>query len=591
MEPIETAAELYREIKRRGLHLRSGYGRDDSLVHELALRIGCPDLQLQRYLDGSALSAKDFLKSYLRVAQPFAQMFEDIWQYLSQKTAPGALETISIRFGFPDADGQIDVDLEAFRRYVESSRRVMATVDIALWPFEALHKLFTLGRILVPERLNAHDVHYTRYEPGKPYVLPEILPRFHKFDDILARMKAVFQQIIDDYAREKTSETEWSLPELVDDNYEEERNMGLRNFAYLLTDLLPMWYPILKTAKYIASEQKNQALQYYSENIEPVLTRTVGRAPIPVLEALDVLDLPFWRHRWHTYEIWATILTLHALDQYKPEPRITTGGRIPFDGFTEEIVAHLAARDYPNACVAVQVQTEFERDARKAIKPDLRICFSNTFAPEETAAVVEFKQRAKLSPDNIHEIATAYRDGCPRTGGVIVINYDISGLSTQMPDRCYLFEGMRPGNSTRLKEFGEQLLCMLKTAKLLPNLGSVVVLLDVSSSMGSAYTHNNVPDALKRLLNIPRIKILCFNNGLLPGADLDESACRSIRTSGGTQLGQALDDMEHLIGPPDRLLVVTDGEHDHPVEKLQAISEVRECTPAELSHSIDWLMS
>jgi hypothetical protein len=237
------------------------------------------------------------------------------------------------------------------------------------------------------------------------------------------------------------------------------------------------------------------------------------------------------------------------------------------------------------------VQTEFKRGSRKAIKPDLRVCFSDEFVPSETAAVVEFKQRARLDPGDIREIATSYRDGSPRSGGVIIINYDVTGLSIQMPHRCFFLEGVRPGNNARIQEFNDNLLCVLKAAGLVPKLGSVVVLLDVSSSMGRAYESSSVQDALRRLLDIPWIRILRFNNGLRPGGDLDEAACKSIKTSGGTELGRALDDMEQLIGLPDRLLVVTDGEHDHPVQKLERILEVCECEPIELSGSMDWLIS
>ncbi|MBW7992681.1 MAG: hypothetical protein FVQ84_22055 [Planctomycetes bacterium] len=53
----------------------------------------------------------------------------------------------------------------------------------------------------------------------------------------------------------------------------------------------------------------------------------------------------------------------------------------------------------------------------------------------------------------------------------------------------------------------------------------------------------------------------------------------------------ALYNMEQLIGLPDRLLVVTDGEYDHPVQKLERILEVRECEPLELSGSMNWLIS
>ena len=47
---FETAAELYREIKRRGLHLRKDYGRDNFLLEQLCTELGYPEGCLQKFL-------------------------------------------------------------------------------------------------------------------------------------------------------------------------------------------------------------------------------------------------------------------------------------------------------------------------------------------------------------------------------------------------------------------------------------------------------------------------------------------------------------------------------------------------------------
>jgi hypothetical protein len=44
-----------------------------------------------------------------------------------------------------------------------------------------------------------------------------------------------------------------------------------------------------------------------------------------LLASLDILDLLFWRLRWHTYEVWTTVLTLRVLDQYRPVVGIANG--------------------------------------------------------------------------------------------------------------------------------------------------------------------------------------------------------------------------------------------------------------------------
>ena len=85
------------------------------------------------------------------------------------------------------------------------------------------------------------------------------------------------------------------------------------------------------------------------------------------------------------------------------------------------------------------------------------------------------------------------------------------------------------------------------------------------------------------------VRVFRFNNGLVSGCDLDETNYSTIRTSGGTQLGQAIMDIEKLFGLPKKMLIVTDGGHDHPKEILQKIPSVKECTPMELENNISWL--
>jgi hypothetical protein len=212
-------------------------------------------------------------------------------------------------------------------------------------------------------------------------------------------------------------------------------------------------------------------------------------------------------------------------------------------------------------------------------------------ASDETAGIVEFKQRAHLSQVEIEEIAASYINGSPRAGGLIIVNYDITGLSPKIPAKCTFLEGLRPGNEIQINGFKENLHSILRTAGLIPGSENVVVLLDVSSSMGQAYEDRRVQDALRIMVGIPWIRIFRFSDGLLPGGDLDGSTLRNIQTSGGTELGQALEEIENLIGMPDRLLIVTDGEHDNPTQKLGRIPEVLESNPTDLIGNLDWLTS
>jgi hypothetical protein len=126
-------------------------------------------------------------------------------------------------------------------------------------------------------------------------------------------------------------------------------------------------------------------------------------------------------------------------------------------------------------------------------------------------------------------------------------------------------------------------------ANVVPLATKSYILLDVSSSMGSEYDSEAAQRGLRRLATLPWIKVFRFNDGLQAGGDLKSNS--SIATQGGTQLGAALEQLYSLpdAGIPERLLVVTDGEHDHPTKLLEKCGTYIECMPEELENKLDWL--
>lgn len=563
MQPIETAGALYREIKSRGLHLRKENGRDNALLHELRSKLGCPDENVQSFLDTSDLSAEAFLKVFLQLASPFAMMFQDIWSYLDHNCAPKARETIAIRFGFESDTNQKVLDIEQFRRYVETNRRVFAQVNTQLWPFDALRSLFSVADKVIHsndyEQIWELYHRHGRYEPGKPYDLPQVNSTGHPFDEVVQNIRDVFQQIIDDYVIEMEQECfKKKLPDLICRQEDAKGNPSLQRFSYLLTDLLPTWYYIIARCEVVENQPKDAALHVFDTTVKPLLQSGDGMSEATLFEALDILDLPFWLHRWHTYEIWGSILTLRSLKEYRPLLRIGSG-YLGLDGYAATIIADLNVNSNTSACVAIQVETPFRQGRRVAIKPDLRICFSDPSLAENTAGVVEFKQRSSINTKDLSEMGNSYSKGCPRSGGVLILNYDYTGMKISLPPVCHFIEGVQPLNKKAINLFQRRLFEVLHSVNFEPADGKAIVLLDVSSSMGTLYRDMNVQNSLRQFLYMSWVKILCFNNGLVKGGDFDPSSAQHLTTSGGTQLGQALLDIESLFGLPASLLIVTDG--------------------------------
>jgi hypothetical protein len=175
------------------------------------------------------------------------------------------------------------------------------------------------------------------------------------------------------------------------------------------------------------------------------------------------------------------------------------------------------------------------------------------------------------------------------SGGVLILNYDTVGTMVSLPLQCHIIEGVEPLNRSAIDVFRRRLSDALRAAGLEPMKEATTVLLDVSSSMGDSYQDTKVQHFLHVLLAMRRIKVLRFNNGLIEGGDLDASTAETLTTGGGTELGRALSDIESLFGLPDKLLVVTDGGHDHPNDALNRIPNVKECLPKEIGMHLGWL--
>ena len=171
---IATAADLYREMKKRGLHLRGGAGRDDAILVELRAALGCPlDAAPQKFLDAHPeISAAAFLRAFARAAQPFARMFQEIWAFFAECAASHAGESIRVRIGLDGDPAAEDLDVDTFRRYAERAARLSSA---AVWSRVALDSLIPEGwRLLEDLGLHArkHYCSLPRYEMHKPYSVP-----------------------------------------------------------------------------------------------------------------------------------------------------------------------------------------------------------------------------------------------------------------------------------------------------------------------------------------------------------------------------------------------------------------------------------
>lgn len=583
-QPLETAHELYLEMRERGMHLRHENGRDNALIAQLCDRVGCQDLQLARYLEKTSLRAADFLNAFLDVASPFARMFKEIWSYLAGNLAPKARERIRLRFGF-DEESPTELDIDQFREYVQTCERARLLVNTELWSFEALHGLFEISQI-VGLKYDSTLQPPECYRPGRPYEMIHVPDPTDSFEDMVYRVRQAFQAIADQQVAAEAKHPR-DLPEL---RRQDDERPDLDRGAWLLTDLLPTWNTIFVRFREVEPDRKSLAVDYFRRNIEPQLGRGKVDTDVALWSMLDVLSLPFWHHRWQTYEIWTTVVLLRSLGKFNPRLMVEDG-YCPLDGFGPGIVAMLHADAGDNACVVLQLETPFVSGRRRAIKPDLSICRDASMTAESRIAVVEFKQRASLTRAHVEEVGSAYLRGSPNAGGVIIVNYDDTGIVVDLPDSVSLLEGVRPDQPRRIEAMTERLRNILDSVLFIPARSGALVLLDVSSSMGQAYRESEAQRGLHMLMQLEWLTVFRFNDGLIPGGDLpSHDTNRFLLTSGGTNLSNALDEVALHMDVPSTLLIVTDGEYGKRPRRLDDVERLHECFPHELPRAVEWLL-
>lgn len=581
-EVFESAYELYKEIRdSRGLHLRQGNGRDDVLIEELCNSIGCPDDQIADFLKEEERSAEWLMREFLQLAAPFASMFTDIWHFLSNEQAPNATEDIRIRFGFND--DFTDVELDEFREWAETARKISIGADVAYWSGESLSELFELPKHIEIDGESGHD-----YANGKPYQLPVIETRHNDdFEKIVRRVRNLFQNIIDAAAKDGEKSSDLNIFE---DEYEDqERSLSVNDAASILTDLLPSWKPIFKSHHEVSVENRRKTVEFFQENIQPkieierVLDFQKDQTP------LDILQLPFWEKRWHTFEIWMTVQTLRALESYNPQVRVTDD-RIPIDGRNTAIVADLERIEDHDACVVSELETPYEGEKFESIRPDLSICQTQDLDQESRKVVIEYKQRSTLSASRAEEVAHKYLSGSPEAVGVAMVNYD-DKPDIDFPQAAELIGNVRP-NSPAVGEYHDLVQEYMREAGLSGPLQHWAVLVDISGSMAGEYSDRGVENALLMLLELmgPSPDVYKFNDGLAQNPQISTAdVTDGLGSKGGTGVEAAIEELYREYNVGENLLVVTDMNYHPPDSLPNELENMEECLPQNLSSKLDTL--
>lgn len=290
--------------------------------------------------------------------------------------------------------------------------------------------------------------------------------------------------------------------------------------------------------------------------------------PVDLLEqVIDEVMLPFWRHRWRLYEVWALVMLLRSVPADASVALSNVVDRPDEPGAVDWILPHGKAS---NAVAAIkggtrelQVWFQYESEVPGGhIEPDIRVRYG-----EADVFVFELKDRRSGSLAAARRVATTYARGTP-AAVVWLTNYMRFGGERGKPrptvggvrerrsvdgTDVWIADELRPGDVPR--EFEESFHGVLRSL-----IGGWSLLVDVSGSM----YQRGLDDEIRALVEehgLPSVAhVFTATLARLPESKLlnpfeIEMAERT------TDLARAVDEADDLVSPGDtRLVVITDAD-------------------------------
>lgn len=570
-EVYDTAYELYTEMNNnRSLEIRDEEdGRDDMLYQQLCDSIGCREDGLANYLENNPdLSAKWFLEEFMQLAAPFAEMFVDILDFLSSEQGPDATEDLRIRFGF-DNQNFTEIDLEEFREMAATAEKVASGVRACKWPENTLYDLLDFA-----DHANIETLPEPPSTPKDSDQLPRI-QRHHndEFEKIIRRIRSLVQDLLQKYSNIEEQDSNDQL--FTVQSEEKNQEVSPDKISAIVHDILGTYPPLFNYHHEVSEEDRRNAVSYYNQAIRPELTFEGVREFESYESPLDILRLPFWEHRWHTYEIWMTVQTLDALKQYNPKVNVTDG-RIPIDGGDTAVVAELQATKEPTFVIS-ELETEFKTEDWESIRPDLSICDAEKYTADSRVVVIEYKQRAALKRNHVNEVAEKYTRGAPNSVGLAIVNYDETP-DMDLEKGVELFPKVQPDSHT-LREYQE----LIKEYFRSTDLGRAwTILVDVSGSMREYDIEKNVEEPMREFFEKTGYKpnVYKFNQGLTNNPELTgDQVSNGLNIHGSTDLDSAITELHDKGLHKKNLFIISDGDYHLPDSVPAEIENIIECNP------------
>lgn len=522
------AIDVWNQLNRdRTLHFRiGGKGRDNSLYEALKTRLGCPPhVGITRYLEHNPhLSALAFLRAMFDLAEPFSQMYQDIYRIMKDHAARRSEEFISIECKIGEED--LILGLEDFLEAKSITTEVSQATLVRDWPWYFLPDIRGVFVSLL-----GHDL--DRLPPNDANPVLDVRTGFSDMDDVLEEIFGLLNWVRNGLEK-GTLTGRWS------DAYG--TLMGYAQAFLSEAHQVDRWDPQLVA----------DAVQSFHRLVDGLPTRMVEETVM-----LDImqrfLNLPFWKRRWYIYEIWVSLVTVSMLGD-SAHINVGTGGMLPLSSSRPTKIAAFHDRAQVAYDIYAQVGTARANNPG-TIKPDIRIVQGDVRDPRTTRVLIECKQRVYRRQAELADNVSRYADGAPESQNIFV-NYDRFPVYLPTSPTVLLSE-VRPGH---IMQFQDTLMRVLDMAGINLRPDFDALLLDVSASMDlTAPAVNVMHEALKdsvfgtffyfadNLMDTAAGTL----EGFLSGAAVAQGA--------STQLGRALRTLHNRHPDVQTVAIVSDG--------------------------------
>ncbi len=411
-EILKSCADIHRKLwYQKDLDIGDGYSRDprdEGLLKQLASNLGIPDEKFITSDRSSDITAQAYLMAMLETLEPLSKMFIDIWNYCERSFTKRSQKTTKISWDFNINGEKVTIDFESFRQYSYLRNTIPSKPD-----FDSFIHSFL--KVCVPLNQHLNGVKDGDRPPNDNKFQLSPKPATADSNSIPSRLHDV-------------------CIEILQVNYTE------KGYTGSLADVIPH-------LNWLHSG-------YWTENFFYALKEPLKRITRE-LSADDILSLPFWRKRWHIYELWCLIKTLEVLEPHGYQVTLSPDGASVLElGKRNTVVAE--RRVEPKGQVIYQ--PSYKNYSGAIVQPDIAIAqgLESPIASREVLAIIECKQHKMPAQASLIEykkkyfqdVAEKYLKAISPEGQLLLLNYD--PLDFQ---RSYnLIDSFAPNNEYLLKQ-------------------------------------------------------------------------------------------------------------------------------------------